>query len=93
LTLVHVYQLLVPLVSSYRYEGPEVNMKLAKSEAKILHEKISDKAYDHEDIIRILSTRSKPQLIATLNQFKDEFGNAFNKASICILYQSCCLGH
>jgi annexin D len=54
-------------------------MKLAKSEAKILHEKISDKAYDHEDVIRILSTRSKSQLIATLNQFKDEFGNAFNK--------------
>jgi annexin D len=72
-------KLSVPLVSSYRYEGPEFNMKLAKSEAKILHEKISDKAYDHEDVIRILSTRSKSQLIATLNQFKDEFGNAFNK--------------
>ncbi|KAF3332293.1 annexin D1-like protein [Carex littledalei] len=72
-------KLLVPLVSSHRYEGPEVNMKLAKSEAKILHEKISDKAYDHEDVIRILSTRSKAQLIATLNQFNNEFGNAFNK--------------
>jgi Annexin len=66
-------------------------MKLAKSEAKILHEKISDKAYDHEDVIRILSTRSKSQLIATLNQFNDEFGNAFNKVSICILCKFCCL--
>lgn len=56
-------------------------MKLAKSEAKILHEKISDKAYDHEEVIRILSTRSKPQLIATLNQFNNEFGNAFNKVN------------
>ncbi|KAJ4756776.1 Annexin [Rhynchospora pubera] len=72
-------KLLVPLVSSYRYEGPEVNMKLAKSEAKILHDKISHKAYDHEDLIRILTTRSKPQLIATLNQFNNEFGSAFNK--------------
>lgn len=67
-------------------------MRLAKSEAKILHDKISDKAYDHEDVIRILSTRSKPQLIATLNQFNDEFGNAFNKVNICIPQKSCCGG-
>jgi hypothetical protein len=52
-------QLLVPLVSSFRYEGDEVNMTLAKSEAKILHEKIFEKAYNHEKLIRILTTRSK----------------------------------
>jgi hypothetical protein len=70
---------LVPLVSSYRYEGDEVNMTLAKSEAKILHEKISEKAYNHEDIIRILATRSKAQINATLNHYKNEFGNDINK--------------
>ncbi|XP_073010803.1 annexin Gh1 [Typha latifolia] len=72
-------KLLVPLVSSYRYEGGEVNVSLAKSEAKVLHENISDKAYDHEELIRILTTRSKAQLIATLNHYNDEFGNPINK--------------
>lgn len=72
-------QLLVPLVSSFRYEGEEVNMSLAKSEAKILHGKISDKAYSDDEIIRILSTRSKAQLNATLNHYNNAFGNAINK--------------
>ncbi|KAI8548251.1 hypothetical protein RHMOL_Rhmol07G0259000 [Rhododendron molle] len=67
-------KLLVPLVSSYRYEGDEVNMTLAKTEAKILHENISKKAYSDEDLIRILATRSKAQINATLNHYKDEFG-------------------
>jgi hypothetical protein len=72
-------QLLVPLVSSFRYEGDEVNMILAKSEAKILREKISEKAYNDEELIRILTTRSKAQLNATLNRYNNEFGNSINK--------------
>lgn len=70
---------LVPLVTAYRYEGPEINMTLAKSEAKTLHEKISSKAYNHDEFIRILTTRSKPQINATLNQYKDQFGKSINK--------------
>ncbi|KAJ4966385.1 hypothetical protein NE237_018234 [Protea cynaroides] len=72
-------KILVLLVSSYRYEGPEVNLTLAKHEAKILHEKIKDKAYNDEEIVRILTTRSKAQLNATFNHYKDAFGNAINK--------------
>ncbi|KAI4317260.1 hypothetical protein L6164_025146 [Bauhinia variegata] len=72
-------RLLVPLVSTFRYDGNEVNMTLAKSEAKLLHEKIAEKAYNHEDLIRILTTRSKAQLNATLNHYNNEFGNAINK--------------
>ncbi|GKV25370.1 hypothetical protein SLEP1_g34818 [Rubroshorea leprosula] len=72
-------KLLVPLVSAFRYEGDEVNVMLAKSEAKILHEKISEKAYNDEEVIRIISTRSKAQLNATLNHYNDAFGNAINK--------------
>ncbi|XP_052196746.1 annexin Gh1-like [Diospyros lotus] len=72
-------KLLVPLVSSFRYEGDVVNMMLAKSEAKTLHAKISEKAYNDEEIIRILTTRSKAQLNATFNQYNNEFGNAINK--------------
>lgn len=72
-------KLLVPLVSSYRYEGPEINTSLAKSEAKILHEKISHKAYADEELIRIIATRSKAQLGATLNHYNNEYGNAITK--------------
>ncbi|KAI3460027.1 hypothetical protein Pfo_016690 [Paulownia fortunei] len=72
-------KLLVALVSSYRYGGDDVNLTLAKSEAKLLHEKISEKAYSCDDVIRILATRSKAQINATLNQYKNEFGNDINK--------------
>lgn len=74
-----MFQLLVPLVSAYRYEGAEVNLTLAKTEAKMLREKISGKAHNHEDLIRILTTRSKAQLVATFNRYNDEFGNPVNK--------------
>ncbi|KAG2300654.1 hypothetical protein Bca52824_037126 [Brassica carinata] len=63
-------QLLVPLVSTFRYDGDEVNMMIAKSEAKILHEKMEAKDYNDGDLIRILTTRSKAQISATLNHFK-----------------------
>lgn len=67
-------------------------MHLAKSEAKLLRDKISDKAYSDEEVIRILTTRSKPQLIATLNHYNNEFGNPINKVKLyaqflCILCQ------
>eukprot|EP01018_Ginkgo_biloba_P035036 Gb_33611 [translate_table: standard] len=72
-------ELLVALASSYRYEGPEVDTRLAISEAKQLHEAIKEKAVTHEELIRILSTRSKAQLNATFNRYKDEYGHHINK--------------
>ncbi|BAF10063.1 annexin Gh1 [Oryza sativa Japonica Group] len=72
-------KLLVPLVTVYRYDGPEVNTSLAHSEAKILHEKIHDKAYSDDEIIRILTTRSKAQLLATFNSYNDQFGHPITK--------------
>ncbi|KAI3873357.1 hypothetical protein MKX03_003226 [Papaver bracteatum] len=72
-------KILVPLVSTYRYEGPEMDMTLAEHEAGILHEHILDKEYNHEEIIRILTTRSKPQLYATFNHYNNEFGNTITK--------------
>lgn len=74
-----IRKLLVSLVGIVRYEGDEVNMTLAKSEAKLLHEKIAEKAYNHEDVIRIVTTRSKAQLNATLNHYTNEFGNEIDK--------------
>lgn len=72
-------QLLVPLVSTFRYDGDEVNMMIAKSEAKILHEKMEAKDYNDGDLIRILTTRSKAQISATLNHFKNKFGTSITK--------------
>ncbi|CAI8618956.1 unnamed protein product [Vicia faba] len=74
-----IRKLLVPLVGTFRYDGDEVNMTLAKSEAKLLHEKIADKSYNHEDLIRIVTTRSKAQLNATLNHYNNAFGNVIDK--------------
>lgn len=74
---------MVPLVSAYRYEGAEVDMTLVSPEATILHEKISEKAYNHEEIIRILTTRSKAQLNATLQHYNDQFGHPINKVPTC----------
>uniref|UniRef100_A0A7N0TSH2 Annexin n=1 Tax=Kalanchoe fedtschenkoi TaxID=63787 RepID=A0A7N0TSH2_KALFE len=74
-----IRKLLLPLVTAFRYEGEEVNMMLAKSEAKKLREKITDKEHADDDLIRILTTRSKAQLSATLNHYNNEFGNPINK--------------
>lgn len=70
-------QLLVGLVSAYRHAGPEINERLAKTEAEILHEAI--KHHDYEETIRILTTRSKAQLIATFNRYRDEHSNSITK--------------
>lgn len=71
-------QLLVALVSSFRYEGPVVNAEIAKSEAKTLGKAIKEadgkKLLENEDVIRILSTRSKLQLIATFSHYKEIHG-------------------
>jgi hypothetical protein len=74
-----IRKLLLPLVSTLRYEGDEVNTTLAKAEAKILREKVTDKACNDDDFIRILCTRSKAQLNATLNHYNNSYGNSISK--------------
>ncbi|KAJ4834983.1 hypothetical protein Tsubulata_019270, partial [Turnera subulata] len=75
-----VWQLLVGLVTAYRYQGTEVNARLANSDADILHDAIKDKAFNHEEVIRILTTRSKVQLLATFNRYRDDHGTSLHKA-------------
>lgn len=75
----HLRQLLVGLVSSYRYTGDEVNAKLAQSEAEILHEAVKEKKGSQEEAVRILSTRSKTQLIATFNRYREIHGTSITK--------------
>ncbi|KAH7570561.1 hypothetical protein JRO89_XS05G0135700 [Xanthoceras sorbifolium] len=72
-------QLLVALVTAFRYVGDEINARLAKSEAGILHDAIKDNAVNHEEVIRIVSTRSKTQVMATFNCYRDDHGTSITK--------------
>lgn len=73
------WQLLVALVSSYRYEGLQVNVRMARSEARTLGIviKSSNKKNLIEDdkILRILSIRSKLHLKAVVKFYKEIYGN------------------
>ncbi|XP_074559380.1 annexin-like protein RJ4 [Curcuma longa] len=73
-------RLLVALVSTYRYDGEDIDVKLAKSEAKILQERIKDNELNHDEIIRILGTRSKAQIYATFNSYREEYGTSIEEA-------------
>ncbi|KAL0863603.1 hypothetical protein Bca101_042721 [Brassica carinata] len=63
-------KLLLSLVSTFRYERDDVDTTLATSDATLFHEKVSEKAFNDDEFIRILTTRSKAQLGATLNHYK-----------------------
>ncbi|GAV79019.1 Annexin domain-containing protein [Cephalotus follicularis] len=77
-----IRKLLWALVSSFRYDGSEVNARLADTEAEILHNAIKDKALNQEEAIRILTTRSKLQLIATFNSYRDEHRTSITKQTL-----------
>ncbi|PRQ55141.1 putative annexin [Rosa chinensis] len=71
-------KLLVALVSAYRYEGAKVKDDTAKSEAQTLSHAIknADKTNPIEDdeVIRILSTRSKAHLREVYKHYKEISG-------------------
>ncbi|KAK9735955.1 hypothetical protein RND81_04G240800 [Saponaria officinalis] len=75
-----IRKFLVGVVSTYKYHGDEINEVAAVTDANILHDEILDGASVHEEIIRIISTRSKKQLLATFNHFKDIHGTSLSKA-------------
>ncbi|KAL0928994.1 hypothetical protein M5K25_000933 [Dendrobium thyrsiflorum] len=74
---------LVRLVSSYRYEGPHVHEEIAKLEAKALHNAIQKKTPEklivNEEVVRILTTRSKSQLRLTFKFYKELFGKSIEE--------------
>lgn len=67
-------QLLLGLVSSYRYDKELVDNMIAKSEAATLHEAIKTKQLDHDQVVWILSTRNVFQLRATFDYYKLHYG-------------------
>ncbi|RDX98795.1 hypothetical protein CR513_18243 [Mucuna pruriens] len=71
--------LLVGLVTSFRYVGDEINPKLAQTEAEILHDAVKEKKGSYEEAIRVLTTRSKTQLIATFNRYREIHGTSISK--------------
>ncbi|KAK8505732.1 hypothetical protein V6N12_024715 [Hibiscus sabdariffa] len=80
--------LLIGLVSAIRYEGEEINKTLAKSEAKVLHEAIKDKELNNDEVIRILTTRSKLQLQLIFNVYREEQGTSITKVPESFQYLS-----
>ncbi|RXH93896.1 hypothetical protein DVH24_015963 [Malus domestica] len=65
-------QLLVGLVSSYRYDRQLVDTGIADSEASRLHEAIETKQYDRAHVVWILSTRNFFQLRATFECYTNK---------------------
>ncbi|MBA0622616.1 hypothetical protein Godav_008142 [Gossypium davidsonii] len=78
-TTADIRKLLVGVTSAYRYEGDEFDETVAQSEASTLHQEIHGKAFNNEEVIRILSTRSQAQLNATFNIYKDIYGHSITK--------------
>ena len=79
ITELFALQLLVGLVSAYRYEGPRVNEEAARAEAEALGAAVKSAAggkllAENGDVVRILSTRSKPHLVETLRRYKEIHG-------------------
>ncbi|CAL4939456.1 unnamed protein product [Urochloa decumbens] len=70
--------LLVGLVTAYRYEGERVSEELAAEEAKALAAAVkaapAARLVQNEQVVRILATRSKPQLRATFKIYKELHG-------------------
>ena len=79
-------QLLLGIVSAYKYEGPRVSEERAKLEAKVLGEAIRNshavKPVENQEVIGILTTRSKLQLRATFEHYKDIYGTSIDEVWI-----------
>lgn len=75
----HISQLLVGLVSSYRYEREVVDLAIANSEALTLNEAIKTKKLDQDHVVWILSVRNFYQLKATFECYEKNYGNAIDK--------------
>ncbi|KAL1320677.1 hypothetical protein HN51_065366 [Arachis hypogaea] len=77
-----IRRLLVAIVSTYRYEGHVLDESVAISEANIIHQIIEKKDFSNDEIIRILSTRSKKQLCVTFNSFRNIYGSTITKGLV-----------
>ncbi|KAK4763306.1 hypothetical protein SAY86_009074 [Trapa natans] len=79
LTSGNARKILVALASPFRYDGDEISEQTAVWEASILHEEIHGIDRNLEETVRILSTRSKAQLNATFNHYRDIYNTSITK--------------
>ncbi|KAK4763579.1 hypothetical protein SAY87_013017 [Trapa incisa] len=79
LTSGNARKILVALASPFRFDGDEISEQTAVSEASILHEEIHGIDRNLEETVRILSTRSKAQLNATFNHYRDIYNTSITK--------------
>lgn len=83
-----IEQLLVALVSAYRYEGSKVKEDIAKSEAKTLANAVknADKKspLENDEVIWILTTRSKAHLKLVYEQYKILTGKSLDEVMYII---------
>lgn len=65
-------------MSAYRYEGPKVNDDMARAEAKALGAAVKSagagRLVENDEVVRILTTRSKPYLVETFKYYKEIYG-------------------
>ncbi|XP_021610995.2 annexin D4 [Manihot esculenta] len=76
-------KLLVALVSAYRYEGPKVREDIAKHEAKLIANAIKNgdekNPIEDDEVVRILTTRSKLHLEAIYRRYEEVSGNSIHE--------------
>lgn len=74
-------QLLLGLVTSYRFDKEVVDANVAKLEAEHLHNAIKKKELDHDHVVWILGTRNFFQLRATFASYKQEYSTSIDEVS------------
>lgn len=77
-------------MSAYRYEGAKVKDDTAKSEAQTLSQAIKNadtrNPIKDDEVIRILSTRSKPHLLEVYKHYREISGH--NIDEVCMRIQN-----
>jgi annexin A7/11 len=82
-------QLLVSLVRSYRCAEEAVDADVARVEAATLAEAIWRKKQPHgSEVLRIVSTRSKSQLAATFQCYKEEHGSDIEQVNLLFTHHN-----
>lgn len=75
-----ILQILISLVSSFRYDIQVVDSATANSEAATLYEAIKRNALDNDDFTLILSHRNNFQLRETFKCYKQNYGSSIDEA-------------
>ncbi|KAJ4804796.1 Annexin [Rhynchospora pubera] len=72
-------EFLVQLVTSYRYNGDNADESSAQSEAAILYNGIQANHLLQDQVMRMISLRSKSQVKATIRHYEKEYGKTFEE--------------